>query len=161
VRAAHRDIRDRFKACALGVRYGVGTTTLARMIGESEPTARELLRQHRTAFPNFWRWSDAVESHGVAAGELQSVFGWRGTVGSNANPRFLRNFPMQANGAEMLRLACCLVTEAGISICAPLHDTLLIEAPLSELDEVIRATRRLVESLVQDFPFTAGFQQRY
>jgi hypothetical protein len=28
-----------------------------------------------------------------------------------ANGRSLRNFPMQANGAEMLRLACCLGTE--------------------------------------------------
>ena len=39
------------------------------------------------------------------------------------------NFPMQANGAEMLRLACCLATERGIAVCAPVHDALLIEAP--------------------------------
>lgn len=43
---------------------------------------------------------------------------------------------MQANGAEMMRLACSMVTEAGISLCCPVHDALLIEAPLDVLDEV-------------------------
>jgi hypothetical protein len=41
---------------------------------------------------------------------------------------------MQANGAEMLRLACCLGTEQGIEVCAPVHDAVLICAPLDRLD---------------------------
>ena len=41
---------------------------------------------------------------------------------------------MQANGAEMLRLACCLATERGIEVCAPVHDAVLICAPLDRLD---------------------------
>jgi DNA polymerase-1 len=45
---------------------------------------------------------------------------------------------MQGNGSEMLRLACCLATEAGIRVCAPVHDAILIEAPLEELDRTIR-----------------------
>ena len=42
---------------------------------------------------------------------------------------------MQANGAEMMRLAACLGTEAGLRVCAPIHDALLLEAPLERLDE--------------------------
>jgi DNA polymerase-1 len=46
---------------------------------------------------------------------------------------------MQANGAEMLRLACCLGTEQGIAVCAPVHDAVLICAPLDCLDaDVVR-----------------------
>jgi DNA polymerase I len=46
---------------------------------------------------------------------------------------------MQANGAEMLRLACSLATERGIEVCAPVHDAVLIVAPLERLDaEVVR-----------------------
>ena len=37
---------------------------------------------------------------------LHTVFGWTVRVGPDANPRSLRNFPCQANGAEMMRLAC-------------------------------------------------------
>jgi DNA polymerase I len=52
----------------------------------------------------------------------------------------LRNFPAQANAAEMLRLACCLTTEAGIEVCAPVHDAMLICAPLDRLDADVKKT---------------------
>ena len=46
---------------------------------------------------------------------------------------------MQANGAEMLRLACCLGTERGVRINAPVHDAILIEAPIEEIEaEAVR-----------------------
>jgi hypothetical protein len=48
---------------------------------------------------------------------------------------------MQANGAEMLRLACCLATERGIEVCAPIHDAVLICAPLDRLDDGVAAMR--------------------
>jgi hypothetical protein len=62
-------------------------------------------------------------------------------VGDNPNPRSLRNFPMQANGAEMLRAACCLATERSIEVCAPVHDAALVCAPLDRLDEDIARIR--------------------
>jgi DNA polymerase I len=42
----------------------------------------------------------------------------------------------------MLRLACCLGTELGIEICAPVHDAVLICAPLERLDDNV-ATMKL------------------
>ncbi len=35
------------------------------------------------------------------------------------------------------RLACCFATEAGIRVCAPVHDAVLIEAPLDCLDQEV------------------------
>ncbi len=142
--ASHPNVRDQYKACALGVQYGIGHTRLARQLGLSEIDARTLLEGHRRAFPRFWRWSDGVETYALLHREQQSVFGWRRKVGLDANPRSLRNFPMQANGAEMLRLACCRVTEAGISVCAPNHDALMIEAPVRELADAVATTQRLM-----------------
>ncbi len=49
---------------------------------------------------------------------------------------------MQGNGAEMMRVACCLATERGISVCGPVHDALLVEAPASDIGDVVAATRR-------------------
>lgn len=48
---------------------------------------------------------------------------------------------MQANGAEMLRLACCLGIERGIKICAPIHDAVLIESPVARLKKDIMIMR--------------------
>jgi hypothetical protein len=91
-------------------------------------------------------------------GRLWTTFGWNVFTGTNPNPRFLRNFPMQANGAEMLRLACCFAVEAGVKVCAPVHDAILIEAPIDELEYAICTTQALmadVSALVLD-----GFRLR-
>jgi hypothetical protein len=66
-------------------------------------------------------------------GTQATVFGWTHHLGPEPNPRTIRNFPMQANGAEMLRVACCFGTENGIQICAPIHDAVLITAPIDRL----------------------------
>jgi len=138
---SHPAERDQFKACVLAVQYGMGEDSLAMRIGQPVLRARELLRLHRETYKVFWAWSDAALDHAMLYSKLWTVFGWSIHVGDNPNPRSLRNFPMQANGAEMLRLACCLAVERGIRVCAPVHDALLIEAPLETLDKAIADTQ--------------------
>jgi hypothetical protein len=134
--------REQFKVCALAVQYGMGAQSLAQSLDQPEAMARELLRLHRQTYPTFWRWSDAAVNHAMLKSWLQTVFGWRVHVGPRANPRSLANFPMQANGAEMLRLACCLATERGIAVCAPVHDALLVEGPADEIETVVGETQK-------------------
>src|SRR5262249_23268040 len=74
-------------------------------------------------------------------GWLPTVFGWTVRVGADANPRSLRNFPCQANGAEMMRLACSLATERGVSVVAPVHDALLVEGSADAIDDVVARTQ--------------------
>ena len=136
---SHRTIREQFKACALAVQYGMGDVSLGHRIGQPPAEARELLRLHHETYRSFWRWSDAAVDYAHLHGHLYTTFGWTLHLGPQVNPRSLRNFPMQANGAEMLRLACCLATEQHIRVCAPVHDALLIEAPLSTLDDAVRS----------------------
>jgi DNA polymerase-1 len=140
-RATHEDIRELFKQCVLGVQYGMGEQTLAVRAKTSNLTARELLRAHRRTFRTFWEWSDAALDHAMLHNFLQAAMGWTIHVGVDANPRSLRNFPMQAGGAEMLRLACCFATERGVEVCAPVHDALLVHAPLDRLEDDIRTTQ--------------------
>jgi hypothetical protein len=77
----------------------------------------------------------------MLTGSLHTVFGWHVHVGENPNPRSLRNFVCQGNGAEMMRLAACLATERGVEVCAPVHDAFLICAPLDRLEEDVAAMR--------------------
>ena len=137
----HPAIREQFKACALAVQYGMGEISLGHRIGQPPSQARELLRLHHETYRNFWRWSDAALDYAHLHGHLYTVFGWTLHLGPRVNPRSIRNFPMQANGAEMLRLACCLTTERGLRVCAPVHDALLIEAPLETLDEAVHTVQ--------------------
>jgi hypothetical protein len=141
----HPDVRECFKvALGLGAMYGAGAKTVAAMIGKPVAYAAYLLRQHREKYARFWTWRDAAVDHAMLTGKLWTVFGWDVHVEGDTNPRSLSNFPMQGNGAEMLRLAAILVTEAGINLCAPVHDALLIEGPAGDIDAVIEEARRLM-----------------
>ncbi|HHZ68991.1 MAG TPA: DNA polymerase I [Methylococcaceae bacterium] len=140
----HKAEREQFKACVLAVQYGMGAESLSLRINQPVIRARELLRLHRDTYRVFWRWSEDGLNYAMLYNKLWTVFGWTLQLNANPNPRSLSNFPMQANGAEMLRLACCLVTEAGITVCAPIHDALLIEAPLDQLDAHIQKTQALM-----------------
>jgi hypothetical protein len=130
----HASDRDRFKVVMLGVLYGLGTDGLARKLGIPPVQGRELMRMHRGTFRTFWKWSDLVQDEAMLGGVLRTVFGWSVRVGPDTTPTSLRNFPMQANGAEMMRLAACLATERGVGVCCPIHDAFLIEADLDALE---------------------------
>lgn len=146
-KVSHADARQLFKQCILGISYGMEAETLARRIGQPTIVARDLIRAHHEMYRTFWHWSDAVVDCAMLHGEIATVFGWHVHVGENPNPRSLRNFPMQANGAEMLRLACCLATERGVEVCAPVHDAILICAPLDRLGaEVARMRDAMAEA---------------
>jgi DNA polymerase family A len=150
----HAAERDQFKTVALGVLYGLSAEGLARKLNVPPCHGRELLRLHQQTFRQFWEWSDRVEMEAMLTGRLRTVFGWAVYVppGLNpetgrplANPRSFRNFPMQGNGAEMLRLACCLATERGISVCAPVHDALLVEGPEEDIEDVVARTQAAMQ----------------
>jgi DNA polymerase family A len=146
-KTTHGPKRELFKQCVLAVQYGMEAEALAARIGQPTIVARDLLRTHRETYGQFWRWSDAAVDTAMLTGSLHTVFGWQVHVGEKSNPRSLRNFPMQANGAEMLRLACCLATERGIEVCAPVHDAVLISAPLDQLEnDVVRMRAAMAEA---------------
>jgi hypothetical protein len=77
---------------------------------------------------------------------MESVLGWPLYVSTSPNKRTLYNFPMQSNGAEMLRLAGWRMCEAGIVPCMLIHDGVLLEARSKEgvahAIEIMRAAGR-------------------
>jgi DNA polymerase-1 len=140
-KASHPDTRQLLKGCVLGVLFGMEAKTLALNIGQSEIVARDLLRLHRETYRKFWQWSDAAVDFAMLTGSLHTMFGWHVHVGENPNPRSLRNFPMQANAAEMMRIAACLATERGVEVCAPVHDAFLICASIDRIESDVAVMR--------------------
>ena len=141
-KATHGPQRELFKQCTLAVQYGMEAQSLALRIAQPPILARELLRAHRETYRQFWAWSDAAVDQAMLVGVISTVFGWPVRTNERSNPRSLRNFPMQANGAEMLRIACCLAVERGIEVCAPIHDAVLICTPLDRLEADIAVMRK-------------------
>jgi hypothetical protein len=152
----HGAVRDQFKTCALGIQYAMGAEALAHRLGTGSSRGRELLRLHRDTYPDYWRWSEACVSHAMLHGHLTAAFGWRVHIGPDTRPTSLRNFLLQANGAEMLRLACILAAERGLPVCCPVHDALLIEAPLGRVEAVVAEAQQVMreasELVLPGFP---------
>jgi DNA polymerase family A len=138
---SHAAEREQFKACVLAVQYGMGSDALAARIGQPPIMGRQLIELHKETYRDFWRWSDAAVDRVQLVGHINTAFGWCIHNSPDSNPRFFRNYPMQGNGAEMLRLACCFGTERGVEVCAPVHDAVLIAAPLYRLEDDVETMR--------------------
>ncbi|WP_207063601.1 DNA polymerase [Motiliproteus sp. SC1-56] len=160
---SHSNQRSLFKATVLGVQYGMGVESLARQIGCTLIEAEALLEQHRHVYHRFWGWLENVEHHALETGQLQTVYGWRMRVSAKTKPRTIMNWPMQAHGAEMLRIATILCVEAGIKVIAPVHDALVVEARLDRLSDTVRLTQQLMKEASCDvlpgFPLRTDAEQ--
>ena len=144
----HKAIRNRCKAVVLGTNYGMSAYGVAQAAKIHELEAKALLQKHRETYRTFWAWAESNKDRGLLGLKLETCFGWpiQVTAGDVKANTFL-NWPMQAHGAEMMRIACILAVERGIQLCAPIHDALLIEAPTAEINEgVSRLTECMREA---------------
>jgi len=142
---SHPVERERFKVCALAVQYGMGAESLAASLNLPKVYGRELLFQHKNTFPVFWKWVGDVAATAAARRRLVAPFGWQLNVTATTKPTTLQNWPCQAAGAEMLRLAVIGAVERGVRVCCPVHDALLIEAEVDKIDEAVATTARVME----------------
>ena len=138
---SHRSVRDTCKTCFLGVAYGMGAESLAMRTGLTLIESRDLIRELARAFPDFYEWADHIVHVGQLSGYLTTEFGWTFQIG-DVKPNTIRNYLVQANGAEMMRIASCLITERGIRLCCSLHDAVLVEGDEGEINDVVAQTQR-------------------
>lgn len=154
----HPAVRAMCKVCVLGIGYGQGAQGLAQQAGISLERAYTLLKGHRSAYPTFYTWRQRQVNGLARAGEYRALLGWRWSTETARNPRTVMNFPAQANGAEMMRVAAIAATEAGIEVCAPVHDAFLISSPsdrlAADIDSMQRIMRAAGEALL-GFPVRA------
>ncbi|XZE56139.1 DNA polymerase [Planctomycetaceae bacterium SH139] len=141
---SHPSERAAFKVCMLAVQYGMSEVGLAAKLDKPTAFARNLLLQHKETFPIFWKWSQQQVDVAMLTGKIETVFGWPIHTFGGDNPRSLANFPCQANGAEMMRLACSMATEQGINVCCPVHDALLVEASADDIAATVEKTKSIM-----------------
>jgi hypothetical protein len=155
-RQTHPSERAIYKICMLAVQYGMGTKALADQLGDIPLKAKRLLQAHRDTFSQYWRWSERVQNEGFGIGKLQTRFGWQRNVAATDSPASVRNFPVQGNGAEMLRLALMKLERDGIRVIAPIHDAVLVEAEIHDIRAAVTTTQAAMrwasEQILPGFP---------
>jgi len=141
---SHKAIRDQFKQVALGVLYGMSAPSLAVRINQPVERAKQLLDLHHRTYREFWKFSDAASNEFALGGKLWTNYGWQIKADRVVKDRSIRNFPMQAHGSEMLRIACILMASENIHICCTIHDAVLIEAPSQEIRSTVQRAQELM-----------------
>ena len=144
-KTSHKAERDTYKIVLLAAQYGMSAPTLSIRLGIPLFQAQELLYQHHTLFAQYWRWSDDWVARALDTGIMRTVFNWQCRTGiTEFNERTIRNFPVQAGGAEILRIACIMATRRNIALLAPVHDAVLIEAPVDRIEADVALTREIM-----------------
>jgi DNA polymerase I len=158
----HPTIRDLYKQACLGIQYSMQAKGLSERIGRSIEEAETLLGHHKTQFPDFWHWVDRVLTHMEFRGRLCTSSGWRVFRRYYKFParwrRSAQNWLIQSTGADLLRLVCCRATKAGIRVCGPVHDALLIEDSADHIDQTIAETREIMKRASMEV--LSGFEIR-
>jgi len=145
-------IRDKYKVLLLATQYGMSYSALAMRVGVSTFEGHEMLNQHKAVFAQYWQWSEDWVQTALQSGKMWTALGWTCRTGiTEFNERSIRNFPIQATGAEILRVACIMATRRGIRLLGPVHDATLIEAPVGRIEadvalmkEIMRRASRIV-----------------
>jgi DNA polymerase I len=141
---SHGPLRDAIKPVSLGVSYGMSKYGAAAATGKSLNWAAGMLAAHRHAYPVLNQWQQDTITGAMFDERIVSPLGWPMAVHADTSKRTLMNYMQQAGGADMMRVAAIAGHEAGICICAPVHDAFWITAPLSELDDAIETMRRIM-----------------
>ena len=144
----HPEERALFKIIVLGVLYGMTAFGLARRANIAIAEAEDLLVRLRETYPRYWDWAKRNSDAALLGYPLTTRLGWTLHYAedslADASERTAVNFPMQANGAEIMRQAAIRGVRAGIVLCAPIHDAFLLEARADELADASRTFRRIM-----------------
>jgi hypothetical protein len=142
---SHPEARKVLKAVVLGTQYGQGAVGLADRIGWPVPRARRLLDEMWATYPRLRKWLDGAVDCAMLRGRLHTCFGWEVLTHPATRVTSLMNFPIQAHAAEMLRWACSLATDRGLLVNCPVHDALLVEGSLDDVEGFVAAARLAME----------------
>lgn len=158
-KTSHKAMRDSYKSVQLGLGYGMGVERLGhklyldlRQTGsnidlpEATERAREISSWHRETFAAYWRYVENEVNRARTRGWCMARDGW--CYFANLNSKFtkLQNFPMQSNGAVMLREAIKYLDEIpDLELVCTLHDGLYVYCHEDAVDHHTNHLRRAMD----------------
>ena len=154
-----RQQRQIYKATVLGRMYGLGAASLARNLGISQAQAERIMDQMNARYPVFNAWQKRVCDKAAHCIPIVCTLGWSLTSsGRPGEERTFMNFPMQANGSELMRLVIVRATEAGLNLIGCAHDSFLIEDTIDRIEQSAARLQEIVRQASRDL--FNGFELR-
>jgi DNA polymerase I len=141
----HGPLRDRYKTGLLAIQYGVACVTLAAKLGVTQVAAQAMIDQHHELFSTYWAWAEDWLAWTLNRGIMWTHVDWQCVVGDvELKTRTIVNWPVQSIGGDILGMACIWATKRGLKLCAPVHDAILVEAPIDRIDHDVALLRDIM-----------------
>jgi len=104
-----------------------------------------MLQLHRGLFSQYWHWSEDWLHHSLSSGMMRTVYGWQCATGiTEFSENTIRNWPIQSTCADIFRLAYVWGTRHGLTLIAPVHDAVLLEAPEDRIEADVALMREIM-----------------
>jgi DNA polymerase-1 len=159
------------KAINFGLIYGMGAFGLSQALGIEQKAARDYIDRYFQRFAGVRRYMEATKAAAAQQGYVETLFGRRIVLpeirGGNgprrsAAERQAINAPMQGTAADLIKLAMVAVQAAldaqglGTRMVMQVHDELVFEVPLAEVDWVRQQVPALMSGVARlDVPLLA------
>ncbi|MEJ2670103.1 MAG: DNA polymerase [Gammaproteobacteria bacterium] len=146
------DQRRDAKAINFGLIYGMSAYGLARQLGIGRSVAQDYIDTYFARYPGVKRYMDSARSDAHEHGFVRTLSGRRLYLADiNARNKMLQqaaeraaiNAPMQGTAADIIKLAMIDVQawlqqeKMGSRMILQVHDELVLEVPIAELDTVL------------------------
>jgi hypothetical protein len=136
-KTTHSAERKLYKSATLAIGYGQTVWGFAQKTWVSKPVADRVFKDYMRLYSRYVAWREKqVDNYGISL-KLSTKLGWTLHHGERVKPNTLLNFTAQATGAEMLRLAVIEMMNRGVQVCCPIHDAVLIQAPVTEIERAV------------------------
>lgn len=158
------ELRRRAKAVNFGIVYGISEYGLSRDTGVSRSEAREYIEKYLNSYPGVKEYMQSIVEFGRQYGYVATVLGRRRylpdllssnrMVRQNAE-RMALNTPIQGTSADIIKLAMLDVDrelkrwDLKSRMLLQVHDELVLEVPVQELDHVARLVKDCMENAFQ------------
>jgi DNA polymerase-1 len=154
------ELRARAKTINFATIYGQGPFALSRQLGISQAEAKEFIHRYFERFSGVRRFLDSQIEKARKQGYVETLFGRRRYIpelrdsnyGIRAfGERTAMNSPLQGSAADLIKVAMInlyrRLEESGFEsgMMLQVHDELVLESPVAEVEEVIQLVRREME----------------
>jgi DNA polymerase-1 len=159
-----REQRGRAKAVNFGIAYGQGAFGLSQNLGIPRGEAKQIIDDYFAQFPGVRRYMDEQVEFARQHGYVKTLLGRRRylpditsanqTVRAAAE-RVAINAPMQGTAADIIKLAMVRIHERirqealRSRLLLQVHDELVFDVQLQEVDAVQRLVRELMEGALE------------
>ena len=159
--AVEREHRTRAKAVNFGIIYGQGESGLGKVLGIPRAEAASFIAAYFQRYEGVRSFMNRTLEHARAGESVRSLLGRRRQVpgirsGNRAErlaaERIAMNMPIQGSAADVLKLAMLALAKPvtpGARMILSVHDELVFEVPLAEVDEAKQRIRAAMEGVLK------------